>query len=98
MGITEIVLLVCYALYMAFTCVVNIVTYRRTGKVRNLVSSLQAVTASQDLETASQDLEADEDDSFYLYKFYQLSEELQKSGISLKRLCEVLEKCKSEVK
>lgn len=88
MGITEIVLLVCYALYMAFTCVVNIITYRRTGKVRNLVSSF----------TSAQHSEVDENDSSYLDKFADLSDELQKNGVSWKRLCEVLEKCKKEVK
>lgn len=89
MGITEIVLLVCYAIYMAFTCVVNIITYRRTGKVRNLVSSLG---------TTTQKSEVDENDSSYLDKFADLSDELQRSGVSWRRLCEVLEKCKKEVK
>lgn len=89
MGITEIVLLVCYALYMAFTCVVNIITYRRTGKVRSLISSLTL---------GAQKSEVDENDSSYLDEFARLSDELQKNGVSWKRLCEVIAKCKDEVK
>ena len=88
MGITEIVLLVFYALYMAFTCIVNIITYRRTGKVRTLVSSL----------TSAQESEVDENDLIYFNKFADLSDKLQKNGVSWKGLCEVLEKCKKEVK
>ena len=87
MGTVEILVLVCYALYMGFTCVLNIITYRRTGKVRNLVSSLSS---------SAQKSEVDKNGSIYLDEFARLSDELQKGGISWKRLCEVLEKCKDE--
>lgn len=83
MAIVDIILIVCYAVSFLASCCVNVLTFRRTGKVKRFVDSLKIrePTVEEDDPNASK----------YIDEFGELFAQVQAAGeISWKALCDEL--------